>query len=1506
MWKRLFSRDEQKSATQQTNRNISDKGFRTRRKANGRRLLRIESVERRQLMASDLASIAGFAVIDLAADGFTASDPPVLVDGSNNVVAAGTPGAQRVTVQLFNDDGTVPGTFDVNDTLAGTDIGDSADDIATGRYRFDGLSVGNYFVVQGTANGVDSPGPQFVAVTEDDGEVSQTIDDFTDATGGTFTNDSINPPDVGTQTGLTNAIGGERNVQLDAATGVLTFSIDTTNDNLSIGASSSGTGNALIQYDGTDGSINLDPTGLGVVNLRLGSDSNASNDTVGLILLIRGESPGAVVDVTLHSGAGNSSTFPVAIPVNVSPNFSEIFIPLSDFEAGGSATILGTGVDFENVGAIEAEIQITNADNDVVVSIVESRISDVFVSNLLNIETLSLSGTLFIDVSAGGTNNGVQDATEVNFTSQVTVQLFIDDGSPFDPVGDTPIATTTTNASGDYLFENLNPGDYRVYIPPSQFTDNRGNAGANGVLFGFTSSLESGAAPDPDDDVDLDDNGELLGNGGIVSNPITLTAQNEPTNDEDISADTDASNESTNTTLDFGFLPQVDLQITKSLLASSQITPGGTAVFRLTVQNLGPLDATGVTVVDTLPAGLTFDQLQNNGSFTATQNGQDITIVIGALAAQDINGNGGIVEFDLVADIAANQTTDVTNNSTVSTAEQFDPNLANNADAELVDFRSTDLSILKEVVTDPVVAGENIEYRITVTNDGPDDATGVFVTDLLPDNVTFVSGNVQLPGEDGTVDNSNLVFQDPANPNDPQALRINIGNVANNGVAIITLIATVNSDSIDTVTNPATVSVEPDTDPNPGNDSDTVTVDVDRNVDLAIAKTFTPTGGSTLAGGTGQYTLTITNNGPGVARGISVIDVLPDGVNFVSQIAGSDETTFAQDGGSDNDGDEFDQLTFGLADLAPGAANERTITFNVSIDSDATGNLVNNATVSTTDTDTVAANNAAAVTITPELEFDLTVAKTAQVLEGGIAQASATPGDSLETLVYTITVTNDAASPSTAPNVVVTDPIPAGLTNVVIDAPGSSTSSLTNGIVQVEYASLAPGQSQTFTVTATVPSSAVGNGDGGDADTDNDDLINTATVASSSNAADETNTANNTATAETELTPQFDLQVSKVLDPTEPDANFNVGETVAFNVTVTNAGPTDSTAFTLSDATPVGLTLVSATIGATNATITAGGLATFDNLQLASGASTTAVFTYTVDADANGAITNTASVPNNIVNELDDTNNTDDAVITAVPIADVVVTKTVDVASADEGDTLTFTIVTTNNGPSPAEAVTVTDDLPGNVTFVSATGPGGVAITPNAAGDIVFNGGTLADDASFTITVIATINAAATGTVVNPATVTTTTAESNTANNAASATTIINPPDPMTSSIIGVVFIDNNNNAIQDAGELGIDNVAIALSGVSADGVQISQTTTTDASGTYLFDNLPAGTFTVTQTQPTEFRDGQESIGTGATGTQASDNVFSQLGLGEATAAIGFNFAEILEPLSKRNFLASS
>jgi uncharacterized repeat protein (TIGR01451 family) len=435
--------------------------------------------------------------------------------------------------------------------------------------------------------------------------------------------------------------------------------------------------------------------------------------------------------------------------------------------------------------------------------------------------------------------------------------------------------------------------------------------------------------------------------------------------------------------------------------------------------------------------------------------------------------------------------------------------------------------------------------------------------------------------------------------------------------------------------------------------------------------------------------------------------------------------------------------------------------------------------------------------------------------------------------------------------------------------------------VTVVYDPIPVGESRTFTVTARVNEDATGS------------IDNTGSI---SVAGGDSDTTNNSSTASTTLTPQFDVTLTKTADDTTPAPGSNV----TYTIDLTNSGPSTATGVVLTDDIPAGLTFVSGTIEGQAATAS-GSTVTFPAIDLADQETVSATLVFTVGADTSGTVTNTASVTAD-AGETDTTNNTASANITGTPQSDLTVSKAVNETTAQAGDTLVYTITVTNSGVSTAVAATATDTLPSGVTFVSGSGPGGTALTANN-GVVTVNGGDLAPGANFQFTINATVDSGATGTLTNNVSVSTTTSETDTTNNSATVQTVI---DPNQSSISGVVFLDLNNNGIQDNGEIGLRDVLITLTGTDRDGNTVpTQTVLTDASGNYSFNQLPAGTYRVEQTQPADFIDGQESVGNNATAT-AVDNAFADLELGPSTSATAFNFGERAAILSKRRFLASS
>ena len=121
-------------------------------------------------------------------------------------------------------------------------------------------------------------------------------------------------------------------------------------------------------------------------------------------------------------------------------------------------------------------------------------------------------------------------------------------------------------------------------------------------------------------------------------------------------------------------------------------------------------------------------------------------------------------------------------------------------------------------------------------------------------------------------------------------------------------------------------------------------------------------------------------------------------------------------------------------------------------------------------------------------------------------------------------------------------------------------------------------------------------------------------------------------------------------------------------------------------------------------------------------------------------ITNTAS---NIQLDQTDTNATADDLTEDITVnngTDLVVTKTVDDATPDEGQTVTYTVTVTNNGPAQATNVSLDDVLPAGLIIGTVT-PNGSTNWTSPTWTI----GTLNDTESATLLILASVNAGASG-----------------------------------------------------------------------------------------------------------------------------------------------------------------
>ncbi len=139
------------------------------------------------------------------------------------------------------------------------------------------------------------------------------------------------------------------------------------------------------------------------------------------------------------------------------------------------------------------------------------------------------------------------------------------------------------------------------------------------------------------------------------------------------------------------------------------------------------------------------------------------------------------------------------------------------------------------------------------------------------------------------------------------------------------------------------------------------------------------------------------------------------------------------------------------------------------------------------------------------------------------------------------------------------------------------------------------------------------------------------------------------------------------------------------------------------------------------------------------------------------------------------------------------------------------------------------------------------------------------------------------------------------------ATVTVTLTDSVGNSISGFVYLDSDGDRLKDAGESGVPGTLITLTGTSNTGESISRSVITTNSGLYRFDNLAAGTYVVTESQPAALADGQES--SGLTSATVGNDRISNLVVAGGQSLSDNNFGESrihVEYVSIMWFFASS
>ncbi|OLR92264.1 DUF11 domain-containing protein [Actinokineospora bangkokensis] len=486
------------------------------------------------------------------------------------------------------------------------------------------------------------------------------------------------------------------------------------------------------------------------------------------------------------------------------------------------------------------------------------------------------------------------------------------------------------------------------------------SASDGGVVNGQTVTWNLGAVPAADGPRPLTITVRAPAEAVRVANRVVVTS---PTPDPDPGSNTSQD-------VPTEVVARADLQVTKS--GPAEVEPNQEFPYAITVDNLGPSTAQATVVTDRVPDGLVPVSASDGGVI----DGQTVTWNLGAVPAAD-----GPRTLTLVVRAPAEGAR--VGNTVVVGSPTPDPDPGDNT-SEIVTTEvvpRADLAVTKTGKAE-VVPNEEFSYAITVDNLGPSTATGVVVTDRVPD------GLVVLGASDGGVVQG-------------QTVTWNLGSIpAAEGPRPLSVRVRAPAEGL-TVDNTVSAT-STTTDPEPGNNtSTTVRTVVVPESDLSIVKTAPA---EVVAGQPFDYTITVTNRGPSTSTSSVVTDRVPDGFTPVS----------ASDGGTVDGAD----VRWSLGTLPPNGTAVRTIRVTAPAEGGVGDNVASVRPGPGAPRDPNPANDDSPTirtTATPSADLAITKTGPATVVAGSR---------------FTYTITVDNLGPSTSTSSVVTDRIPDGFTPV--------------------------------------------------------------------------------------------------------------------------------------------------------------------------------------------------------------------------------------------------------------------------------------------------------------------------------------------------------------------------------------------------------------------------------------------------------------------------------------------
>ena len=370
-----------------------------------------------------------------------------------------------------------------------------------------------------------------------------------------------------------------------------------------------------------------------------------------------------------------------------------------------------------------------------------------------------------------------------------------------------------------------------------------------------------------------------------------------------------------------------DLAIDKEIVTDGPFQLGDEVTFRITVTNEGQIDAANVGITDFPDAGLIFagTNATTNGNVSGTMNDYVIAdLDIGDSEVFEISYTisstfGGSQLMNIV-EITADDGDDIDSDPDVrkDTDDLGDGIDDDDEDMVIIPLSVYDLSITKEIVSDgPFELGDEVTFRITVTNEGQIDAANVGITDFPDAGLIFVGTNVNTNGNVSGNMNDYVVADLDVGDTEVFEITYSISSTFG-GSQLMNIIEIIADDGNDIDSDPdVRKDIDDLGDGVNDDDEDMVIIPLDR-YDLSIQKETISTGPFGL-GDQVTFRITVVNEGSLDAANIEVTDFPDEDLLFSSVNLPANVTAVAGQ-----------QFQFIVASLPAGATETFDITVEIS------------------------------------------------------------------------------------------------------------------------------------------------------------------------------------------------------------------------------------------------------------------------------------------------------------------------------------------------------------------------------------------------------------------------------------------------------------------------------------------------------------------------------------------------------------------------------------------------